>query len=452
VTHSPLRRLAATAAAAVAVLAAAPAHAATIPNGPAASADAYGLLVDTKLLPTHTPLKAGPRSHATQEYPGAAAAPAEAHELSAGPLPADGSVVNHVGVLTSTARATGAPSAVAAAEVADVSLLGAGSNAKVTADVVRAVANTDCTNAPNATGTAFVNLRINGTPVDNTPAPNTTYDLTVAKVILNEQHPAFDGRGIVVNAIHVISTTAGDPLFRGDVIVSHAMSTVSCPNGAGTTGSANVLKMTKDATPTVATAGTEVSYTAKVTNSSTSPCLVTQFIEHLATPFDFVSTAGDFGSTLDATNVRPGGGSDLVLGNGKTLAAGATFTQVFKVKVKDGAAPGVYFNNLEILCANIGDYVKGLDAPVRIVDDLGGDGGTTTPGGRTPQCSDGKDNDGDGAIDFGSDVGCASPQDDDERNDTQTHPRTGGGSSLVLFLGIGLAGAAFTARRYRADW
>jgi uncharacterized repeat protein (TIGR01451 family) len=446
----PLHRLAALTAVVVAVATGTPAHAATVPNGPAASADAYGLLVDVGLLPTHTPVKLGPYAHAAQEYPVGAATPSQASQLSAGPLPADSSVLDHVGVLESTASAVAAPSAYASAEVADVSLLGAGENAKITADVVHAVANTDCTNAPNAAGTEFVNLVVNGIAVGNTPAPNTVIPVPavnpVAIVIINEQHPAFDGRGIVVNGIHVISTTTGDPLFRGDVIVSHAMSTVNCTNGAGTTGGSNVIKMTKDATPTVATAGTEVTYTAHVTNNSTSPCLVTQFIEHLASLFDFVSTVGDFGNALDATNQRPGGGTDLVLGNGKTLAVGDTFDQVFTVKVKDGVTPGVYFNNLEILCANLGDFVKGLDAPVRIVDDLGNQPPATGP---KPQCSDGKDNDGDGQIDFGKDVGCASPQDDDERNDTQGMPRTGTNSGPLALAGLVLVAAAFTSRRLR---
>jgi uncharacterized repeat protein (TIGR01451 family) len=443
---SPLHRLAALTAVAVAITTGTPAHAATVPNGPAASADAYGLLVDVGLLPSHTPVKAGPYAHASQDYPVGAAQPAQASQLSAGPLPADSSVVDHVGVMTSVAGATAVPNAVATAETADVSLLGAGENARITADVVRAQANTDCTNAPNATGTTFVNLVVNGTPIDQTPAPNTVIDLTVAKVILNEQHPAFDGRGIVVNAIHVISTTAGDPLLRGDVIVSHAMSTVNCTNGAGTTGGNSVIKMTKDATPTVAKAGTEVTYTAHVTNNSTSACLVTQFIEHLASPFDFVSTVGDFGTTLDATNARPGGGTDLVLGNGKSIPVGGTFDQVFVVKVKDGVTPGVYFNNLEILCANLGDFVKGLDAPVRIVDDTTVQPPATGP---KPQCSDGKDNDGDGQIDFGKDVGCSSPQDDDERNDTQGMPRTGTNSGPLALAGLVLVAAAFTSRRLR---
>jgi uncharacterized repeat protein (TIGR01451 family) len=348
--------------------------------------------------------------------------------------------------MSSIAGANGLPNGVAYANVTDISLLGAGTAAKITADAVTAQANTDCTNTPNGTGTSFVNLVVNGgAPINYTPMPNTVIDVPtvnpVAKVILNEQRPAADGRGIVVNAIHVISTTAGDPLFRGDIIVSHAMSTVNCTNGAGSTGGNNPVQMTKSASPSTIKAGQNVTYTAHVTNNATSPCLVTQFIEHLATPFDFVSTTGDFGSTLDRTVARTGGGADLVLGNGKTIPVGGTFNQTFVVKAKDTASPGVYFNNLEIYCANLGDYVKGLDAPVRITGDTTPD---TTP---KPQCSDGKDNDGDGKIDFGTDPGCASPQDNDERDVPQTMPRTGGNSSLTLFAGFGLLGLAVVTRR-----
>jgi uncharacterized repeat protein (TIGR01451 family) len=437
----PLAKLAAASAAAVVLAAALPAHAVTLPNGPASSADAFGLLVDAKLLTGNVPVRYGPVSRATQDFPPGAAQAAQAQVLQAGPVPADSSLVDHVGVLSSIAGANGLPNAVAYASVSDVSLLGAGRSAKITADAVVAQANTDCANAPNATGTTFVNLQVNGTPIDYTPAPNTVIDLTVAKVILNEQHPAFDGRGIVVNAIHVISTTAGDPLFRGDIIVSHAMSTVNCPNGAGSTGQTSVLKMTKSASPTSVKPGGTVTYSAHVTNTSTSACLVTQFIEHLAPAFDFVSTSGDFGTTLDRTVARAGGGTDLVLGNGKSIPVGGTFNQTFVVKAKDGAVPGVYFNNLEILCANLGNFVKGLDAPVRVTGDTGP---VVAP---KPQCSDGRDNDGDGKIDFGTDPGCVSPQDNDERDAPSTLPRTGGNAGLVLFGGVGLLGCAVVTRR-----
>jgi hypothetical protein len=435
-------KAAAFAVAAIAMFAAVPAHAAT-PSGPAASADAYGLLVDVQLLPTKTPVRNGPVSRASQDYPVGAAQPAEASFLKVGPLPADGALVEKAGVMTSIAGANAGPLGVASAEVVGVELLGAGTAAPmITADLVRAQANTDCVNNPNATGTTFVNLKINGTPIEYTPAPNTVIDLTVAKVILNEQRPAFDGRGIVVNAIHVISTSTGDALFRGDIIVSHAMSTVSCPNGAGTTGSSNVLKMVKNATPSVATPGTEVTYQAKVTNTSSQACIVNQFIEHLAPAFDFVSTTGDFGTALDRTVARTSGGSDLILGNGKTIPANGTFNQTFVVRVKEGATPGVYYNNLEILCANIGNWVKGLDAPVQVTDQVG-------PPPKKPQCSDLKDNDGDGQIDYPKDPGCLSPNDDNEVNRDDELPRTGAPGSLYLFAGAGLLLMSAATRKLR---
>ena len=48
----------------------------------------------------------------------------------------------------------------------------------------------------------------------------------IGVVILNEQHPTADGRGIVVNGLHLIGT---GPLLRGDLIISHAVSGVA-PN------------------------------------------------------------------------------------------------------------------------------------------------------------------------------------------------------------------------------
>ena len=435
------RKVAAFAVAVVATFASLPAHAA-LPSGPAASADAYGLLVDTRLLPTKTPVKVAPLARSTQDAPGAAASPAQNQLVGFGPLPADGALLNHVGAMTTMAQANTSPNALATAQVVDLSLLGPAGESMITADVVRAEARTDCFAAPNATGTTFANLKINGTPFDNTPAPNTVIDLVVAKVILNEQRPAFDGRGIVVNAIHVISTTQGDPLFRGDIIVAHAMSTVNCLNGAGSTGTSNVLKMVKDATPTTATPGTEVTYQAAVTNSSTQACLVNQFIEHLAAPFELVSTSGDFGTTVDDTVARTGGGTDVILGHGKTIAAGGTFNQTFVVRVREGATPGVYYNNLEILCANIGNYVKGLDAPVEVTDKAG------RPVDK-PECSDGKDNDDDGQIDYPLDPGCTGPNDDSETNKDDEMPRTGHESSLLLSAGFALLALSWYTRKLR---
>jgi len=338
-------------------------------GGPAASqAEAYALLVDVRLLPTHTPVKQGPLAWAAQSYPPGADQPDEAEVLSAGPLPADGSLVQNVGVMQSIADADDEPQAVAASQAADVALLNQGEDGpRITASLVQAQANADCENDPNATGTTFVDLEIDGTPIENTPAPNTVIDLTVAKVILNEQRPAFDGRGIVVNAIHVISTTEGDPLFRGDIIVAHAMSTVHCPgDGPGTTGENSVLPIVKTVTPDDVEAGDEVTYTATITNNSTEACLVTKVVDHLPIGFEYVSTAGDLGDAATAVT-RPDGGIDIELGNGETIAAdGGSVTQTFVVKVGDDVEPGTYFNNVEVFCANLGNFVKGLDAPVTV--------------------------------------------------------------------------------------
>ena len=145
-TVRPFARLAAATLAAFAVVtAAAPASAQTIPNGPAASADAYGLLVDVGLLPTHTPVRHGPVSRATQDSPPNVSGPAAtAQVLEAGPVPADSSLVDHVGVMESMAGTNALPNAVASAQVANVSLLGEGENAKITATLVRAHSNSNC--------------------------------------------------------------------------------------------------------------------------------------------------------------------------------------------------------------------------------------------------------------------------------------------------------------------
>jgi uncharacterized repeat protein (TIGR01451 family) len=351
-------------------------------TAPGAAAEAYGLLVDVQLLAQNIPIDTGPISHASQDYPPGAQAPAEDSVAEAGPIPDDGSLVQHVGVLTAMAGASGQPQGTALAEAADVSLLVQGGAPTITADVVRAMSESDCTKAPNAAGTTFVNLSIGGQPFDGSPPPNTVIDLQVAKVILNEQHPASDGRGFVVNAIHVISTTTGDPLLRGDIVVAHAVSTVSCPGGPGSTGSTNEVQITKTVSPETAAPGDTLTYTAKITNKSAQACLVTKAIDHLPVGFTFVSTSGDLGSALDVTppEARPGGGLDLVLGNGKTIAPNATATQTFVVKVGATQPAGVYYNDVEVYCANLGNYIKGLDAPVTVETGGSTTGGQTTGG------------------------------------------------------------------------
>ena len=102
--------------------------------------------------------------------------------------------------------------------------------------------------------------------------------------------------------------------------------------------------------------------------------------------------------------------------NGKTLAAGATFNQTFTVRAKDSAADGVYYNNLEIYCANLGDFVKGLDAPVRV----------TSGSVAAPVAKPKVQQPGDGVL-----------------------ARTGGRPGWLMYGGLLLVGVAFVVRRAR---
>ena len=343
---------------------------------PAAAADAYALDVDAVLTPAEIAVDEGPFARATQEFPPLATEPAEAEVIGAGPIPGGGELVENVGILTSIASATGEPQAVASAQATDVQLLATANAApRITASVVRAQSSTDCLGAPVGE-VEIAGLTVNGTavPLPSVP-PNTellgaVFNPLGLRVMLNEQHPTADGRGLVVNAIHIYEFDPADfplPLFRGDIIVSHAMSTVNCPNGAGSTGPADSdIFITKEADKSQVAPGGQVTYTANVKNNSDEACLVNQFIDHAPAPFELVSTSGAFGAVAESV-ARPGGGQDIVMKpDGLTIAPGATVTQTFVLKVKDDAAPGVYFNNVEILCANLGNWVKGLDAPVEV--------------------------------------------------------------------------------------
>lgn len=341
----------------------------------ASAAEAYGLLVDGHLLPAPQAVKHGPVAWSSQDYPPLQETASTANVGQAGPVPEGGELVNQMGAMVTTARADDSPSGDATAQAGNVRLLTQDGTPLITAELARAEAHSDCDEDPNATGTLFRNLVINGQAVSDTPAPNTVHALPIGKVILNEQRPASDGRGIVVNAIHVISTTEGDPLFRGDIIVAHAMSTVHCQDGPGSTGAENTVQIVKDVSSDTTAVGQELTYTATVTNNDTADCLLNRVVDHLPPGFAFVSTAGDLGDVA-ATADRPGGGVDVTVGNGVNLAAGESVTQTFVVKVGDTVANGTYFNNVEVFCANLGEFVKGLDAPVTV--GAAGTGETTT--------------------------------------------------------------------------
>ncbi len=354
-------------------LAATPASAAAIPAG--AFGDAYGVSVDATVLAGaistgSLPIKLNPALVADASQTCQPQQP-KPNETDLIPPTSIAPVVPNVQAITSIAGANCAgPTGVASSEVTNVQALAIpGPASLVTADVIRAQANSDCLVPPNSKGSLFVNLVVAGTPVPANPAPNTVIEIPgVAKVIINEEHPAATGRGIVVNAVHIIGES---PVLRGDIIISHAVSGVVCPNGAGSNpGPLPVpdITFTKTAAPTTAHAGDTVTYTARITNTSANACDVLRLVDHLAPVFTFVSTAGAFGTAAQApAPTRGDGGVDVVLHpTTLTLAAHATAVQTFVIKLKDDVNPGTYYNELELFCNANGDYVSGPLAPVTV--------------------------------------------------------------------------------------
>lgn len=368
--------LAATAALALA-LAALPAQPASAQAAPAGGfADAKGIIVDLTVLTAvplpgalgNTPLEPGTFAVASQSCPPQAPEPVEDTLLDVPAAPAA-----TAGTVTAMAGARcDAPVSVASAQTEDLDLLFNAGLPTITADVIRAQANSDCETAPNAEGTAIVGLSIAGQAIPADVPPNTRIDIPgVATVIVNEQHPTADGRGIVVNGLHVIGAS---PLLRGDLIVSHAVSGVVCPNGKGTEIAEGLeapdITFAKDASPsTAAQAGDTVTYTVAVTNDSDAACDVVSFYDHLDPAFEFVSTNGGFGDAA----VQPvptrgeGGGQDVVLRpTDVVIEPGASVQQTIVVKLKADVAPGTYWNSLEIFCAVNGNFASGPLAPVTV--------------------------------------------------------------------------------------
>ena len=372
----PRRSLAAVAAAAVGLLMAAPvapaaAQTATTTGG---FADARGIIVDLTVLTAipvpgalgNTPIDPNTFSVSSQSCPPQVAEPVTNTRLNVPAAPAATSAT-----LTTMAGARcDAPTAVASAQTERLAALFNAGVPLITADVIRAQANSDCATAPNATGSLFVGLTINGRPIGGSPAPNTRIDIPgVATVIVNEQRPSASGRGIVVNGLHIIGAS---PLLRGDLIISHAVSGVSCANGKGSEVAEGLqapdIAFDKTADPTTARAGDTVTYSTTVRNTSERPCDVLRYIDHLNPVFEFVSTSGDFGDVVDnPIATRSDGGQDVVLRpRGLVIAPGAAVQQTFVVRLKDDVQPGTYFNNLEIFCAVNGNFASGPLAPVTV--------------------------------------------------------------------------------------
>jgi uncharacterized repeat protein (TIGR01451 family) len=370
------RSLASAAALALAVLVAAPAAPASAQTTPAGGfADAAGIIVNLEVLGAielpgvieDTPIDPNTFARASQSCP-----PQE-------DKPAEGTLINVPAAPAATAQTVTAmagancaePVAVASAQTEDLAALINAGVPVITADVIRAQANSNCVDAPNGEGSIFAGLTIAGQAISETPDPNTRIDLPVVgvTVIVNEQRPTADGRGIVVNGLHII----GDgTLVRGDLVISHAVSGVVCPNGKGSEIAEGLeapeITFDKDATPSTAQAGDTVTYNATVTNTSEEPCDVIRFVDHLSPVFELVSTSGGFGDTaVDPAPVRSDGGQDVVIDpTDVTIDAGASVQQTIVVKLKGDVQPGTYFNTLEIFCATNGNFASGPLAPVTV--------------------------------------------------------------------------------------
>jgi uncharacterized repeat protein (TIGR01451 family) len=372
VARRPLASAAALALAAVVVAPALPASAQTAPAG--GFADAAGIIVNLTVLTAvpvpgalgNTPLDPNTFATSSQSCPPQEDKPAEKTFLNVPAAPA----VTAATVSTMAGANCAEPVAVASAQTEDLNALINAGTPLISADVIRAQANSDCNTAPNAEGSLFTNLVVAGQKIGPNPAPNTRITIpNIATVIINEQNPTADGRGIVVNGLHIIGAS---PLLRGDLVISHAVSGVVCPNGRGAEIAeglqAPAITFDKDATPSTAQAGDTVTYNATVTNTSEAPCDVITFIDHLNPVFEFVSTSGAFGDrAVDPVPVRGDEGQDVTIRpTGVVIAPKASAQQTIVVRLKDDVRPGTYFNNLEIFCAVNGNYASGPIAPVTV--------------------------------------------------------------------------------------
>ena len=346
-------------------------------------ADSYGLSIDTTILAGSLPVKVNPLGHASSSCPPTKAA------MQAQVLGGGDAAVAKVAVLTSGAGAscTGvSPTSMAQSQVLNVDALGLAAQVALHADAITAISNSSCTGVPGGS-VKVVNLTIGGSKVvpDGLVAPNTkvaspVLSLLGLTVILNEQHPTANGRGFVVNGVHIIAAKqgaaipVGGTVLRGDVVISHALSGVVCPGGQGSTApapgapGAPDLVFAKTVSQDTAKAGDVLTYTATVTNNSATACEVLRFVDHVAPIFTLVSTAGPFGKTLDTpAPVRGDGGPDAVIRpDALVIGAKKSVVQTFTVKVNAAAPAGTYYDTLELFCGPNGNFASGPLAPVTI--------------------------------------------------------------------------------------
>lgn len=353
---------------------ASPALAATPAAG--SYAESYGLLVDTDLLAGNVPVKLGPEAPVASSCAPGGTKSAQLIDVPADPLA-------HADVITDTATTACSPtSGKAVSNIVNVDAL-MGQPVAVHADAITATSSTTCTTKPSGS-TKVVNLSIAGSSVDIPADPPPNFEPWAPllaplglRIIINEQHPAASGRGFVVNGLHIIAAQAGAQLpvggqvIRGDIVIAHAVSGVVCPGGPGSDNGGLPkpdITFDKKASSSTAAAGDTVTYTATVTNQSTTACEVLRFIDHVAPAFTLVSTDGPLGKAFDTPPpARSDGGVDAVLRpTGVTIGAGKSVTQTITVKVKDDATPGTYYDTLEMFCGPNGDYVSGPLAPVTV--------------------------------------------------------------------------------------
>lgn len=354
-------------------------------------ADAYGMAMDTTMMGGAVPVVVPPLARASSSCP-PTKAPSVAQVMSGGD-PATA----HAGMMTAGAGVTcdaATATAMAKSQVTNVDALGTMAAMAMHADAITAISTSSCTKNPSGS-VNVVNLTIGGTKVvpDGAVAPNTVVTNPVLaamgmRMILNEQNPASPGRGFVVNGIHMIAAAQGASLpvggtvMRGDVILSHAVSGVACVSVTPPPPPLPpAVTFTKEASQGIAKVGDTFSYAATVTNTSTTPCEVLRLIDHVATPFSVVSSAGAFGSKLDTpTVVRPGDGPDAVLRPvGLVIAPKQTLAQTFTVTVNASALAGTYYDTLELFCAPNGNFISSPLAPVVILPPTPSPSPTVTP-------------------------------------------------------------------------
>jgi len=279
-------------------------------------------------------------------------------------------------------------------------------------------------------------------PPDSTDGPNDVLRLPVAPLTIDTVASAFAQTA----RDSVLQTTLADP--RGIDEESDPTS-LQDVNARGLAATAGVTLVVDGALDPVTAAVFDIINESLVGVSAVRAEAVAKCVNdrpQFDTGYDLVA-AGVAGTKIDLVDQVVVLVTGLLGAPGSPIPAGTPLSSILRVETPENGATvtrtdtGIAVTGLRVISDLLGLRIDIAHAEATMPIDCGFD------------CSDRRDNDGDGKIDFGPDPGCDSPYDDDERDAIRTGPparalaATGGDMGTWPLVAFGMLGAAVIVRR-----